>query len=142
MIELKRRPLWVGPFNDVLDDMRREPFDWKTNDCACKFVGRIVEVLTGENLYAEFDGTYDDAASAYRVMRAAGFTDLADMVAAYLPEYAHPSEAQIGDIMAMPVTTPFGHSLGVLNGERIFTLAETGINHIDRAVAVRAFRVG
>ncbi|KQS79821.1 hypothetical protein ASG25_21775 [Rhizobium sp. Leaf384] len=142
MIELKRLPLWVGPFNDVLDEMRRTPFDWKTNDCACKFAGRIVEVLTGENIYAEFDGAYDDAESAYRVMRGAGFKDLADMVAAYLPEYGHPSEAQIGDIMAIPTASAFVHGLGVLNGERIFTLGESGINHIDRSAATRAFRVG
>lgn len=142
VMTLTRQPLWVGPFADLLDDLRRQPFDWKTNDCACGFAGRIVEVLTGVNVCAEFQGRFDDAASAYRVMREAGFKDLADLVASKLPEYSHPSDAQMGDIAAIPTETVFGHALGVFNGERIFILTEEGVGSLDRLTATRAFRVG
>lgn len=142
MIELTRRPLWVAPFGDLLDEIRRKPFAWGANDCACGFVGRVIETLTGANLYAEFEGRYDDATSAYRVMREAGFKDLADLVGSKLPEYEHPSEAQIGDVAAVPTEAVFGHALGVFNGERVFILTEQGVGSLDRRVATRAFRVG
>ncbi|WP_223215734.1 DUF6950 family protein [Rhizobium herbae] len=142
LIELKRVPLWVGPFNDVLDDMRRKPFAWGDNDCGPAFAGRIVHVLTGVDFSAPYQGRYHDAVSAYRLMRDEGFDDLADLVATKVPEYAHPSEAHVGDIMTLPVDTPFRHALGVLNGERIFALTENGIGSVDRRIADRAFKVG
>jgi hypothetical protein len=139
---LTRVPMWVGPFHDAIDEIRRSPFSWKEHECAIGLAARVVMVLTGEDLAAEFRGRYEDAAGAYRVMREAGFCDLADLAASYLPEYAHPSEAQIGDIAALPVDTAFGHVLGVVNGDRIIVLGETILGTVDRSAARRAFRVG
>jgi hypothetical protein len=75
-------------------------------------------------------------------MRELGFADVADLVAAYLPEYGHPSEAHIGDIVTIPVDTAFKHGVGIINGERIVTMTESGIGTVDRLVATRAFKVG
>jgi hypothetical protein len=142
MIELKRKDLWLSDYHDLIDEIRREPFDWKGRECVLGLGARTVFTLTGEQLGAEYADRFDDAASAYRLMRELGFSDLADLVAFYLPEYAHPSEAQIGDIVTIPVETQFKHGLGVMNGERIITMTEGGIGTIDRLVADRAFRVG
>jgi len=142
VINLKRVSLWVEPFNAVLDEIRRKPFAWGENDCGPAFAGRIVFALTGVDFGLEYAGRYDDASSAYRLMRADGFDDLADLVASKLPEHAHASEAHIGDIVTIPVDTVFRHALGVVNGERIFALTETGVGTVDRRLADRAFRVG
>ena len=139
---MKRIPLWVGPFNERIEEIRSLPFEWYENDCGPNLVGKNVEILTGEKLYQEFEGRYNDAGSAYRVMREAGFDDLADLVAAKLPEYEHPSEAQIGDIAAIPTDTVFKHVLGIFNGERIFVMSPSGLGTVDRSKADRAFKVG
>lgn len=142
MSDLRRKNLWVAPFNDFVDGLWRKPFAWGVNDCGPSFAGKAVEVLTGVDLYSRFAGCYDDAVSGYRVMRQAGFSDLADLVASLLPEYYHPSQAHVGDIAAVPVDTAFGHALGIFNGERILVMTETGVGTLDRSAAARAFRVG
>lgn len=139
---MTRRAGWIGAYADLIDETRAEPFAWGRNDCAVGLCARVVEVLTGVNPASRFAGQFDDAASAYRIMRAEGFEDLADLVASILPEYDHPSEAQIGDLVAVANDTPFRHALGVCNGERIFVLTETGLGTLDRRQAVRAFKVG
>ncbi|MNL80509.1 hypothetical protein D3C87_2073860 [compost metagenome] len=54
----------------------------------------------------------------------------------------HPSEARVGDIAAIDVGGPIGHALGVVNGERIFVLGETGIGTVDLLKAAMCFKVG
>lgn len=142
MIELKRKRLWLSDFHDLMDEIRRQPFDWQGHDCVLGLGSRAVFAITGERLGAEYADRFNDAASAYRLMRELGFEDLADLIAAYLPERDHPSEAQIGDIVTIPVETQFKHGLGVVNGERIITMTEAGIGTVDRLLADRAFRVG
>lgn len=142
MIELERKELWISEFHAFIDDIRRQPFDWRGHDCVLGLGARAVEALTGVRLGEEYAEQFSDAASAYRLMRKLGFDDVADLLANYLPEYDHPSEAQMGDIVTIPVDTQFKHGLGVVNGERIIAVTETGIGTIDRLSADRAFRVG
>ncbi|KQR75742.1 DUF6950 family protein [Rhizobium sp. Leaf341] len=141
MIELKRRERWMGPFCDVFDDIRREPISWDRNDCAL-LAARNIYALTGVDLSLPYRGKYHDGASAYRLIRDQGFTDLADFAASILPEHAHPVDAQTGDIAAIPTDTPFGHVLGVFDFDRIWVLGEEGLGTVDREKAVRAFKVG
>ncbi|MGE6740255.1 DUF6950 family protein [Allorhizobium pseudoryzae] len=141
MIILERTPGWRRRFEAVCDDWKREPFSWGDNDCAVGLVGRLVEAVTGQDLTAQYRGQYDDAESAYRQMRRAGFTNLADMVASILPEI-HPSQAKIGDVAAFRTDSPFGFALGVVNGERVLLLREVGFGTLDLLEAERAFKVG
>jgi hypothetical protein len=141
MIELKRRDLWIGPFCDVFDDIRRKPFAWAQNDCGQLAIAST-SAITGAALPVPDRSDYHDAISAYRLMRKAGFEDLADFAASLLPEYDHPVEAQTGDIAAIPTDTPFRHVLGVFDFDRIWVMGEHGLATVDREKAVRAFRVG
>ncbi len=95
--------------------------------------------ITGVDCAAQFRGEYSTAAGALKTMKAAGFDNLADLVATMLPEI-HPSQAHIGDIAAIPHEGPFGYALGVVNGERIFVLRETGLGTVGLLDAKRAFR--
>lgn len=132
---------WRSKFAEQADDIRTKPFVWGQHDCAVGLVGNLTQALVGENLAAEYTGKYTDAKSAYKVMKKAGFDNLADMAASILPEI-HISQAQIGDIAAVPVDTNFGFALGVVNGERILVLREDGMGTVDLLDATRAFKVG
>lgn len=138
---LKRLPLWRTRFETAIDEIKHRPFAWGQNDCGPGLAGKLVLALTGADYASGYVGRYDDAVSAYRLMQAEGFDDLADLVGAILPEI-HISRATIGDIAAIPTDTPFRHALGVINGERIFVLTENGMGTVDLLSATRAFKVG
>ncbi|WP_085025599.1 DUF6950 family protein [Ensifer aridi] len=139
--ELKRLPDWRRRFEAAIDEIKALPFAWGDHDCGPGLAGRLAFALTGVDCAAQYRGSYDSAASALRVMHEAGFDNLGDLVAAILPEI-HISAAAIGDIAAVPVNGPFGYALGVVNGERIFVLKETGVGTVDLLDATRAFKVG
>lgn len=132
---------WRSKFAEQTDNIRTKPFIWGEHDCAVGLVGNLTQALVGENLAADYTGKYKDAKSAYKVMKKAGFDNLADMAASILPEI-HISQAQVGDIAAVPVETNFGFALGVVNGERILVLREDGMGTVDLLDATRAFKVG
>jgi len=141
MKALQRRHDWREHFERAIDEIHATPFEWGIHDCGPSLAGRLVEALTGEDMCAEYRGTYHDALSAARVIRDAGFSSLGEMVASILPQ-AHPSEGRIGDIAAIEVEGPIGHALGVVNGERIYVLTESRIGTVDLLEAKMIFKVG
>jgi len=142
VIELKRTDGWRKRLDDTIDAIRFVPFDWEAqHDCGPGLAGRVILSITGVDINEPYRGLYGSAAGAYRTMREAGFTNLADMAASMLPEI-HPSKAEIGDIAAFPMDTKFGFALGVVNGERVFVLRPEGIGTMSLLQATRAFKVG
>lgn len=140
---LSRLDDWRGRFEASMDEIMRVPFAWKEQtDCAIHLAGRLVEAMTGVDCVAHYRGRYTSSAGALRVMREDGFANLGDLVAAILPELDHPSQAEVGDIAAIPDEGAFGFALGVVNGDRIFVLTEKGIGTVDLLTAKRAFKVG
>lgn len=138
---LRRLPDWRGRYEAAIDEIMRTPFAWHSHDCGPGLAGRLVLAVTGVDLSAQYAGDYHDATSAARLIRKLGFATLGDLVASMLP-VIHPSRAEIGDIAAMAVDGPIGHALGVVNGERIFVLTETGIGTVDLLDAAMCFKVG
>ncbi|WP_029723070.1 DUF6950 family protein [Sinorhizobium medicae] len=141
MSALKRLPGWRRRFEAAIDEIKARPFAWGEHDCGPGLAGRLALAMTGVDCAAQYRGAYDSASGALRVMRDAGFDNLADLVASVLPE-VHISAASIGDIAAVPDDTPFGYALGVVNGERIFVLKTDGVGTVDLLDATRAFKVG
>ncbi|WP_065091645.1 DUF6950 family protein [Rhizobium leucaenae] len=141
MSELVRVMDWRERFVAEVDRLKHSPFAWGEHDCGPGLAGNLVLAITGVDCAAQWRGTYSTAAEAFAAMKAAGFQNLGDLVAAMLPEI-HPSQARIGDIAAIETDTPFGYALGVVNGERIFVLREDGMGTVDLLDAKRAFRVG
>ena len=139
--EIKRIEKWREPFSDTVDSLYREPFKWGENDCAIGLVRKLIIATTGKDLAKEYEGTYLDAKTGFRVMKKAGFDNLADLVASILPEI-HLSQAKIGDIAAIATDDGFGYALGVVNGERVIVLTEKGIGSVDIFNAARFFKVG
>ncbi|WP_440410609.1 DUF6950 family protein [Neorhizobium petrolearium] len=138
---LTRLPDWRRRYEAAIDEIKARPFKWYDHDCGRGLAVRLVLALTGVDLGAHYPDRYDDALGAARVLRAYGFQSLGEMVATLLP-VIHPSRAEIGDIAAIVVDSPVGHALGVVNGERIFVLTETGIGTVDLLDAAMCFKVG
>lgn len=140
---MTRKDLWIIPYNEFVDNIRRTGFGWDVIDCGPRFVGALCEALTGENPAAHLIGRYHDEASAVELMHELGFSNLADGVASMLPEYDNPALAQMGDIAAiLDESSPFGYALGIVNGERIFVLGNKGVGVVNRRHMKRAFKVG
>ncbi len=138
---MNRLPQWRARLEMAIDDIKSKPFSWENNECGTGLVGNIVLAITGEDAAAPYRGAYNDAASALRTMKDAGFDNLADLVGSILPEILI-SEAKIGDIAAIKMKSPFGYALGVVNGERVFVLMEEGIGTVDLLECERAYKVG
>lgn len=142
MQTLTRRDDWRSRLEAAIDQVKAIPFAWESQiDCGPHLTGRIVEALTGVDVAVAFRGRYTTAAGAVRVMREAGFDNLGDLVASILPEI-HPSQAGVGDIVAIADDTPFGFALGVVNGDRAFVMRPDGLGTVELLDAQRAFKVG
>lgn len=142
MIVAPRLPDWRARFEAEIDSIKFVPFDWGAQfDCWVGLAARVAFALTGVDHAAPYRGRYVSPEGALRVMKRAGHDNLADLVASHLPEI-HPSQAALGDIAAIPMEDPFGFSVGVVNGERVFVLRPEGIGTVGLLDATRAFRVG
>jgi hypothetical protein len=138
---MKRRGDWHSRLNAFIDSVKRQPFDWATNNCGEHFAAGAVEAMTGVDVAAKWRGRYTTASGAVRVMKKDGFANLGDMAASILFE-VHPSRARLGDIACVPADGPFGMSLGVINGEVILVLGEKHMGLVPLARAMRVFAVG
>lgn len=143
LMDMPRLPDWRARFEAACDAMKTEPFSWGDNDCAAGLASRMVAAITGVDCAAAYRGHYASPEAGLKLMRGAGFANLGDMVASFLPEYPEgPCRAKIGDLVAIPTDSAFGFALGIVNGERVFVLTEHGHGTVDLLDATRAFKVG
>lgn len=141
MISIKRRGDWHSRFNTFIDSVKRQPFDWATNNCGEHFVAGAVMAMTGEDIAGPWRGRYASAVGIVRIMKNDGFASLGDMVASVLPEI-HPSRAKLGDVAALPDDGPLGHTLGIVNGEIVLVMGEKSMGAVPISRATRVFAVG
>ncbi len=140
-VSLSRRADWRLRYDACIESLRRRPLAWSETDCVIGLGAGVVEALTGVDLAAQWRGTYVDEAGALAAIAAAGADGLIDLVATMLPQI-HPSEAQIGDLVAVVAGGPIGFGLGAVNGERVFVMMPRGLGTVDLDLAVTGFRVG
>lgn len=132
---------WRIRFEDTIDTIRRDPFKWGTADCLTGLVCPVLKAITGTDYFTQYAGKYKTAKGAVIVMKRHGFDNLADLAASELTE-VHPSKCFVGDVVAIPVADdPFGYSLGIVNGERVFVMHPNGLGTRDLSEAARAFQV-
>lgn len=139
---IKRLPLWRKKFEEAIDEIKRKPFDWKSqHDCGLGLVCPVVKAITGEDFAAQYIGKYNTELGALKMMRKQGFSNLADLAASHGPEIK-PIYASVGDVLAFKTDSKFGYALGICNGERTFVLMPTGVGTKNTLDAERAFKVG
>lgn len=107
-----------------------KPGEWDCALCAAEWV----KVSTGRDLAEEYRGRYKTMKAGQKLIAAQGYEDHVAMVAAHFPE-VHPAFAQIGDLAAV------GEALGIVAGEHVFVLRETGFGIVMLERADRAFEV-
>ena len=106
-------------------------------DCAFYAAG-WVRVCTGQDLADRWRGSYRSFDEGRALLDLAGYADLADLVAAHLPEIPGWAQSQVGDIAAM---TEDGHTaLGIIGGPQIHVLSPTGLDYVPLGRADRVFR--
>ena len=138
MISLKRVPGWEIALFDFMKSKINQVHDWGKNDCVM-FAADVVLTLTGEDLAADYRGTYADREGAEKIIAEKGAETLGDFLASYLPEIPV-AEAMRGDIVISP--GPEGEFAAVCQGRTCVAPSDHGLIHIRRAQATRAFKVG
>lgn len=125
----------------------RTPFEWGVNDCAL-FACDCILAMTGEDLGAEFRGSYDNEREAYKVLARLGYADLGALAKSRLDEI-EPRDACRGDVVLIPAEAG-GSFLAICDGRTaVGPIRETrggraprGIAHSPMSAATRAWRVG
>jgi hypothetical protein len=140
---MKRLSDWRGRLNSAVNEMMRKPFAWGTHDCVAGMFMPVVRAVTGEDLSGELPA-YDSALGAKQALATHGFDGLSALALAHLDEI-EPAFARVGDIALVRNEEPgavFPLAFGVVLGERIGVLKETGYGTVAREMAEQTYRVG
>ena len=144
MIDIKsltRKPNWRSELFSFLDSLERRNFDWDTqHDCALGLAAGAVEAMTGVDLASEWRGIYNSRKQAIKLLKDRDIKDIADLVCPK-KDRVHPSRSVVGDIACIKTTKFFKTSFGVVNGERIVVLNETGPATIDLLEAKEIIKI-
>lgn len=135
---LARLPGWRAALAVEVEVHRRRPFAWGSEDCAL-FAADCVRAMTGVDLAEALRGRYRSQKGAGRVLAAAGFGNVAELLAASLNEIP-PAFAGVGDLAV--IAGPAGPSVGIVIGGLIAARAADGIASVPLARASQAFRIG
>lgn len=139
---LTRREDWPERLHAAIAAARRTPFAWGRFDCvlwACDAVLAMTDVDLAEG----WRGSYDDVASAARVVRRLGGCGLAELAAKVAVERGArevpPRLAGRGDVAT--VDTPWGPALAVVVDHRLAGVSIEGLQLLPLRDAGRAWRV-
>lgn len=131
---------WEQRLWKVTNDLLSEPFAWGRNDC-CLFASDCIMAVTGEDLGAEFRGTYSTEREAKKILASLDCKNVGDLASRYLPEIKV-SLAQRGDIVMMPSIEEGNFYLAVVVSHTAVGPTSRGMLHSPKKNAVRAWRVG
>lgn len=106
------------------------PGEW---DCAL-FAAEWVKASTGQDLAQKFRGKYKTTAAGFKLIAKDGYESHIDIASRVFPE-VHPAFAQVGDLAVIE------GAMGVVAGEHVFFLRETGFGIVLLEQAERAFEV-
>lgn len=137
---MKRLTDWRGRFSDAMNAAATKPHVYGEHDCLVGHIGPGIEALTGEDLYSQHKGQYDNAESAKAYLASLGYATLGDCLAAQLPEIP-PARVHIGDVVTIGIGDG-AEALGQVVGSRVMVLAPQGKATVSLQRIQRAFRVG
>lgn len=133
---MKRLRNWQSRLQTCLAERWTTPFKWGEMDCVL-FPADCIEACTGEDLAAEFRGTYSDAISAGRIIDKYG--GLEAIAASYLGPEINPILAQPGDIAML--TNQGRPCLAVSTGFGWVAPGADGVNILPNNHAMKAWRL-
>lgn len=134
---LQRAENWPELLLACVDAAHSKPFAWGTHDC-CTFAADCVQAMTGIDPMEKFRGRYTSARGAVRAGAEAGYTALADIWCAALPEIA-PLTAQRGDVILFAAVE--GLAVGVVTGHQAVAAGPDGVTSVPLELWLKAWRV-
>jgi len=136
MADLTRHTDWQPRLVTYLGQHAARSFAWGEHDCAL-FAAGAIEAMTGTDLSGGAAGTYATRAEGMALL------DNRDGLIGFVDRFLtriQPSLARPGDVIAV------GHgrvaALGILQGNAVYVLRDTGLGLVSRLDASVAWRVG
>lgn len=108
---------WESLLREYIKTHEKLPFAWGENDCSL-FVARWVDIVTGTNHAAEWEGLYNTEQGAQTTIELKGFAKTSDITSAYLKKIPL-QMAKRGDIVMID-----GGCLGICDGRKAWFFVE------------------
>lgn len=134
---MQRFPDWPQRMTQAIEQRRRMPYAWGSNDCAL-CAADLVHAMTGEDFGAAFRGRYSDEAGARQILAELGHESLRNLVDAFLPRGT--GRAKRGDVVLQP--HPAGDFLAIVWGGGVVGPGERGLTLAPRAPGSIFWSVG
>lgn len=133
-----RLPDWKTRLDALIAAANRAPWAWGNHDCLA-FAAKVVEAVTGEDLFEPYRGRYHDEAGA-----AALVPDVAQFMRNLAERQGWPEisaqEAQDGDLAIFERgSVPL---VGAIYGSMVFPRSPRGLRTVSRFMASNAWAVG
>ena len=135
---IARLPDWRARLRAYLEAVARASFRPGAHDCAL-FVAGGIEAMTGEDLAADWRGSYRSLKAGRAKLAEQGCPDLASLAAARFEEVPA-IFAQEGDV-AILRDARGDHAFGLVQGALIYVLRKDGLGLVPLTDAERAFRI-
>lgn len=124
---------------EFLDAASKQSFSWGVADCAL-FAADWVALRTGEDLAAEFRGTYNTEPGSVEALNREGNATLEDALRDKLGEpLPSPLQAQRGDVAL--VSTPIGLACGVVTAHGVVCRGYRKLNVMPMHKIAFAWRI-
>lgn len=128
---------WRQRLISYLHAARKKPFVYGQHDCTL-FAADAVQAMTGADHGAKYRGKYKTLSGGLRLLKKSGFEDNIAFVASILTE-CPAIMAQPGDVAV--IDAPDGPALGIVQGESVYAVSQSGLALVPLTAARRAFRV-
>lgn len=133
---MRRFPDWPQRLYAAIEQRRRLPHAWGSNDCAL-MAADLVRAMTGEDFGAPFRGRYSDADGARAILAALGHPDLASLADSFLPRLERPRR---GDVLLLPSRN--GDYLAIAHSSGAIGPGPTGVEIVSRIGLKACWGVG
>ncbi|WP_435007978.1 DUF6950 family protein [Tundrisphaera lichenicola] len=125
---------WEGLLAAHIVEGRSCEFEWGAHDCVL-WCANWVRKLTGNDLAADWRGTYGTEEEANSVLNSLGFASPADLADEHL-DAIPVLRAKRGDIVQHPAGM-----LGICDGARAYFLTLEGVTRLEFTKCLRAWKV-
>lgn len=139
MSRMNRVQNWESLFFARIMAVSNTPFSWGIHDCVT-CAASLVQVITGQDLIADFRGRYRTEKGALNALKKAGFESLEQAVTSKLTPAENINELVRGDVVLCGDDTG-KRMLGVKAGTVAVSPGTHGLNHIPPDQWVKGWKV-
>lgn len=127
---------WVDFLFATIEKVTTESFAYGKNDC-CLFSARVVDAMTGTEYAKKLAEMYHDERSALAYINS--FGSIQEAVKDWLGDTTNLAFVQRGDVVLF--NNEGRETLGICVGDRIVSVAETGVAYVPMEQAICTWKV-